>query len=130
LANAGHNNKVLIADANFPYATLLRSSVNIVYLNYCVNLLTVEQVLRPLLDCMPISDACIMEMDSGERPPIYADFRGILRPDQTIESVRRSVFYELCGGIDVAVAIATGETRPYANILLTVGAVFPGMKEV
>jgi L-fucose mutarotase len=39
--------------------------------------------------------------------------------------VERFAFYELARGRDVALAVATGDQRLYANLLLTIGVVGP-----
>jgi L-fucose mutarotase len=61
-------------------------------------------------------------------PEIWADFRNVLgaagfqKPLQTIE---RFAFYDEASTPDVALTIATGEQRIYANLLLTIGVVMP-----
>jgi L-fucose mutarotase len=42
-----------------------------------------------------------------------------------LEPLGRFPFYEAARGPDVALAIATGEQRLYANLLLTIGVVSP-----
>jgi len=66
----------------------------------------------------------VMATADGSEPGIWADFRRIL-PGNTIEPVERFAFYEKGRGRDVALVIATGEQRFYANILLTIGVVPP-----
>jgi L-fucose mutarotase/ribose pyranase (RbsD/FucU family) len=41
----------------------------------------------------------------------------------SFEAVERLAFYDLARTPDVAVVIATGDTRQYANLLLTIGVV-------
>ena len=42
-----------------------------------------------------------------------------------LERLERFPFYDAARGPDVALAIATGEQRLYANLLLTIGVVSP-----
>ena len=42
-----------------------------------------------------------------------------------LHPIERFAFYETARGTDVALVIATGEQRIYANILLTIGVVLP-----
>jgi len=62
--------------------------------------------------------------DDGPEPPIFAEFRQIL-PGVALQIHERFAFYDLARGPDLALAIATGERRIYANILLTIGVVPP-----
>ena len=65
-----------------------------------------------------------MVPDIGEEPPIFGEFRSILN-DMELYILRRFEFYEAARGPDLALVIATGERRIYANILLTIGVVPP-----
>ena len=42
-----------------------------------------------------------------------------------MEIMERFAFYDACRSTDLAVLVATGEDRIYANLLLTVGVVSP-----
>jgi L-fucose mutarotase len=46
-------------------------------------------------------------------------------PGVALEAHDRFAFYDMARGPDLALAIATGERRIYANILLTIGVVPP-----
>ena len=65
-----------------------------------------------------------MATADGSRPPIWDEFARIL-PGQDLEPLERFAFYDAAGKRDVALVIATGEQRIYANILLTIGVVAP-----
>ena len=65
-----------------------------------------------------------MVPDDGSEPGIFADFRTLL-PGITLQALDRFSFYDAARGPDLALAIATGERRIYANILLTIGVVPP-----
>ncbi len=124
LGEAGHGAQVLIADGNYPLATRSNPDAYRVFLNLAPGQLTVTDVLDVIADAIPVEAACVMGPDDGTEPSIYADFRRIL-PDTELERLGRFEFYDMARGPDTALAIATGEQRIYANILLTIGVVMP-----
>ena len=124
LGEAGHGARILIADGNYPLLTRSNGSAHRVYLNLAPGLVTVTDVLRVLLDAVPVEAAHVMVPDSGEEPDIFAEFRRLL-PDVPLQASGRLAFYEAARGPDVALAVATGEQRIYANLLLTIGVVMP-----
>ena len=77
-----------------------------------------------IVDAVPIEAAHTMRPDEGAEPPVFAEFRRLL-PGLDVEPLGRFDFYDAARGPDVALAIATGERRIYANILLTIGVVPP-----
>jgi L-fucose mutarotase len=124
LGTAGHGSQVLIADGNYPFTTGSPAAARRVYLNLAPGLLNVTDVLAALVDAMPIEAAHVMVPDSGPEPPIFAEFRALL-PGVELQNLGRFPFYEAARGPDVALVIATGERRVYANLLLTIGVVPP-----
>lgn len=124
LGEAGHGAQVLIADGNYPLATRSNPEGYRVFLNLAPGLLTVTEVLEILADAIPVEAAHVMGPDDGSEPSIYGDFRRIL-PDTELTRLGRFEFYDMARGPDTALAIATGEQRIYANILLTIGVVMP-----
>jgi L-fucose mutarotase len=86
--------------------------------------LTVTDVLKVVATAIPIEAAHVMATADGSEPPIWTEFREIL-PGQELQPLERFAFYEAASGADVALVIATGEQRIYANILLTIGVVLP-----
>ncbi len=124
LGEAGHGAQVLIADGNYPLATRSNPDAYRVFLNLAPGQLTVTDVLDVIADAIPIEAACVMGPDDDTEPSIYADFRRIL-PDTELQRLGRFEFYDMARGPDTALAIATGEQRIYANILLTIGVVMP-----
>jgi len=125
LGEAGHGAQVLIADGNYPLATRSNPDAYRVFLNLAPGQLTVTDVLDVIADAIPVEAAYVMGPDDGTEPSIYDDFRRIL-PDNQLERLGRYEFYDMARGPDTALAIATGEQRIYANILLTIGVVMPG----
>jgi len=124
LGEAGHGAQVLIADGNYPVLTRSNPAAHRVYLNLAPGQLTVTDVLAVLAAAIPIEAAHVMGPDTGEEPGIFAEFREIL-PETPLQRLGRYDFYDMARGPDLALAIATGEQRIYANILLTIGVVMP-----
>jgi L-fucose mutarotase len=127
LGEAGHGAQVLIADGNYPLATRSAATAKRVYLNFAPGLVTVTDVLAALAEVIPIEEAHVMTTDSGEEADIFSDFRTLL-PAVPLQAHGRWDFYDMARGRDLVLAIATGEQRIYANILLTIGVVPPPPK--
>jgi L-fucose mutarotase len=132
LGRAGHGSKVLISDGNYPHSTRRGPKAELVFLNLAPGLVTVTDVLRTLVTAIPIEAAEIMDtLKTGpyamkDDPPIWDEFREILRgADISLElqKIERFAFYDTASTPDVALTIATGEQRIYANLLLTIGVV-------
>jgi len=124
LGAAGHGATVLIADGNYPLVTRSHPAARRVYLNLAPDMLRVTDVLGVIAGAIPIEAAHVMVPDDGSEPEIFADFRTLL-PGLSLQALDRFSFYDAARGPDLALAIATGERRIYANILLTIGVVPP-----
>lgn len=122
LGTAGHGSGILIADGNYPFATRANPAASRVYLNLAPGKLSATEVMEPLLTAIPVEAAHVMVRDDGSAPPIHNDFQNLLG-GMELQKHTRFPFYDLCKGDDVALVIATGEQRTYANILLTIGVV-------
>jgi L-fucose mutarotase len=126
LGSAGHGSKILIADGNYPFATRAHPNARRVYLNLAPGLVSVTDVLRVLVDAIPIEAAYVMLTDSGAAPPIHAEFRAILPAELILQLLKLQAFYDcVLLDADTALVIATGEQRIFANLILTVGVVSP-----
>jgi L-fucose mutarotase len=134
LGKAGHGAKVLIADGNFAFGALIHSRAKCVWLNLAPGLVTVTDVLKVLIDAIPIEAVDVMTPESGEEPSIHQDFRSILNEaqrsrrmaaDAPMTKHTRFAFYDVTRSPDTILVIATGEQRIYANIVLTIGVVMP-----
>ena len=121
LAAAGHGSKVLIADGNYPHSTGAREGAVRIHLNLRPGLPTADDVLDVLVKTIPIEAAAVMVPGGGEKVPAHEGFRLALAAGVGWTELGRFEFYEACRTADVAIVIATGEQRVYANILLTVG---------
>ena len=121
LAGAGHGAKILIADGNYPMSTRSGPGADLVYLNLCPGIPLVTDVLETILTEIPVEAAEVMSPPDRE-PEIFAEFRQLM-PSVELQTLDRFAFYEAAESPEVCLAIATGEQRLYANILLTIGVV-------
>jgi L-fucose mutarotase len=124
LAAAGHGSQVLLADGNYPHATATPPGATRVYLNLSPGRVTVTEVLEALAPTVPVEAAAVMRPHDAEVPAVLQEYAALL-PGTPVEAVERFAFYELARGRDVTLAIATGDQRLYANLLLTLGVVDP-----
>lgn len=125
LGAAGHGSQILIADSNYPFSTGTYQHAERVYLNLAPGLIGVPDVLRVLVDAVPIEAAHAIKPDDGTEPPIFAEYREII-PDITLDTLGRFPFYDAARSPNTALVIATGEQRTWACILLTIGVVQAG----
>jgi L-fucose mutarotase len=125
LGTAGHGSQILLADGNYPFATGANRYARRVYLNLSPGVLSVTDILRVLVSAVPIEAAAVMIPADGVEPPIFAEFRDLLPAGMALTPIDRFGFYEAARREDVALVIATGEQRVYANILLTIGVIPP-----
>lgn len=129
LARAGHGSTVLIADANYAHSTGGAPAAERVHLNLRPGLLTTDQVLEVLLDAIPVEAAATMVGPDGQDSPAITGFAATLEAatqgEVPFERLQREPFRAAARSADLAVLIATGDTRHYANLLLTIGAL-PG----
>ena len=125
LGAAGHGSKVMIADGNYPFSTRAFPGAKRVYLNFSPGMLNCTDVLKVIAGAVPIESADVMMTDAGEEPPIVNEFRALMPAETPMKAHNRFLFYELCKDTDTALVIATAEQRVYANILLTIGVVWP-----
>lgn len=127
LAAAGHNSKILLADANYPHSTGIGPRTELIHLNLRAGLVAVLDVLDAVLSVTPVERATVMRPDEGGQPALLQRFAEALGPRTPIDPLARAEFYEACRRDDVAVAVATGEQTFYANLLLTIGSVAPDL---
>jgi L-fucose mutarotase len=121
LASSGHGAQIIVVDGHFPFSTGPLPEVPRVYLNYAPGLLTVPDVLRPLVKTMPIESVAAPVPDDGSEPPIFPEYREILPAGLEIQKLGRFDFYDHVRSPNTALLIATAEPRTYACISLTMG---------
>lgn len=127
LAAAGHGAKVLIADSNYPHKTLANPRTKVIYLNLAPGLINATEILEVVKQVIPIEAAEIMVPAADAAPveiPIHHEFRAAL-PKVPFTEVPRWDYYNAASADNVAVLIASGEARIYANLLLTIGVRSP-----
>lgn len=121
ISKCGHGDKILITDGNYPLDSKTGNAKK-VYLSLTKDCPTATQVLDALLSVEKFEKAEVMAPDDGTEPSIFKEFREML-PGCEFENHSRYEFYDACARDDVKLAILSGESRIYANILLTVGVV-------
>lgn len=119
LAKCGHGDKILILDANYPIVSKSGNAEKI-YLALSRDCPTATKVLEVLKTVINFEKMELMVPDDGPEPAIFAEYKEIL-PECDIEEHSRYEFYDACCEDNVKVAILSGESRVYANILLTIG---------
>jgi L-fucose mutarotase len=124
LMEMGHGDELVIADGNFPAASvaarLVRSDGNMV-----------PELLEAILKFFPLDKyvpkpVALMALVPGEtyKPEIWETYRAICKKQEfftDFESVERFAFYERAK--KAYAVIATSETALYANIILKKGVV-------
>lgn len=127
LAAAGHGSKVLIADSNYPHATAHGPNATVVHLNVSRGLVSGPDTLAAIASVIQIESAAVMA-PGDVFLPVHDEYRRLLGADVPVAIMERFAFYEECRGNDLALLVATGEDRIYANLLLTIG-VAPAVQE-
>ena len=120
LSQCGHGSKVLIAEGNYPLLEKTGSARK-VWLGLSAGIPTVTQVLEAVHSVCEIEKAEVMVPEDGSKPKIFEEFQKELN-GLPLSELGRFDFYDACmvpGA--VTLAISTGETRTFANILLTIG---------
>jgi L-fucose mutarotase len=123
LAMSGHFSQVMIADGNYPFVSRSHSETRRVYLNLAPGMVRTTDVLDVLAETIPIQGALMMRVPDGQEAPIVGEYRARLPAAVEIEYAERQAFYDRVSSSTTSLLIATGETRRFANLLLTVGVV-------
>jgi L-fucose mutarotase len=125
LGAAGHGARILLADANYSHSTNISPRADLVHLNVRPGLVTVDQVLEPVLASVPVEAVSVMRPDDGSTPAVFARYRELLGEDLPLQPLGRLDFYAAGRADDLARGVATGDDRLYANVLLTIGFIPP-----
>ena len=125
LAAMGHGDTIAIVDANFPAASHARRLLPIPgagapeVLAAVLELLPLDTGVEPTAVTMAPIDA------EDEIPAVVAEFAAVFTDrdlaDAEIASVPRAAFYARAR--EAYAVVATGERRPYGNILLVKGVI-------
>ncbi len=125
LASAGHGDRVVIVDANFPAAATARRLVR-------APGIAATAMLEAVLSVLPIDDfepdpVAVMQVvgDPSATPEAVQDFTSVLQRQGLAAPARlaRHDFYRAAA--EAFVIVQTGERRLYGNVLLTKGVIRP-----
>jgi len=126
LARMGHGDRLVVVDANFPAYS---SGLPVVRVDGADAPATVRAILTlmPLDDFVEVSAWSMDPVDApGTVPPAVAALDEALATAPVTtrrEAIERFAFYEAAKS--VAGVVQTGERRPYGNLILQKGVVFP-----
>ena len=123
LASSGHFSQVLVADGNFPVASHRGPNATTVFLNLAPDRVRTTDVLPVLLATVPVQAAALMQLPDGESAPVQDEFEATLPPEAIVTRLARGAFYDAVRSPQTTLVIATGDTRRFANVLLTIGVV-------
>ena len=119
---------MLIADALFPQDTAVRPGARRVFLNLTPGTVSAREILRAVAVTVDLEAAVSMsDADGGDSPSVLemredlADYRHGGGQEVALSSMERFAFYEATAAEDVSMVVVSGETRPYSNLLLTIG---------
>ena len=125
LMEMGHGDEVVIADGNFPAASMAQRLVRL-------DGHAIPKILESILKLFPLdtyveTPVGLMAVTAGDtvRPLIWEEYRKILmaseEPFREFEYIERFAFYERAQ--KAYAIVATGESALYANIILKKGVV-------
>jgi L-fucose mutarotase len=120
LAGAGHSSKILVADANFPFDTVVGENARIVYLNLSPGTVKVPEVVQVLHDTIPFETVAVNVPADGKESEVAGEVRAIVA-GVPVEKLGRFEFYDAVRSPDLCLTIATGESRIYSCALITIG---------
>ena len=123
----GHGDEIVVADANFPSASMARRLVRL-------DGVSAVAAADAILSVMPLDDfapdaAWRMEVvgDPDAEQPIFAEFRRVIAAREgeqfRLTALERFAFYERASA--AFAIVATGEGRLYGNLILKKGVVRP-----
>lgn len=124
LSEMGHGDEIVIADGNFPAASMGRRLVTVPGIKATDMLHAVLTVLP--LDQYDDNNFALMEVCEGDTvvPVIWDEYKDILykhEKKETIHYMERFEYYERAK--KAYAIIATGESAQYANIILKKGCI-------
>lgn len=125
LMEMGHGDEIVIADGNFPAASVAQRLIRCDGHN-------VPEILDAILKLFPLdpyskSQAVLMDLVPGDtvETPIWDEYKNIVKKHEPVnnnfENIERFAFYERAK--KAYAVIATSEKALYANIILTKGVV-------
>ena len=124
LSEMGHGDEIVIADGNFPAASMAKRLINASGIS-AIDMLDAVLTVLPL-DQYDDNNFVLMEVCKGDTvvPTIWEDYQCILHKhekDAKLSFLERFPYYERAKG--AYAIIATGEAAQYANIILKKGCI-------
>lgn len=128
LCEMGHGDQIVIADGNFPAASIGKEGKVLRYDGHGA-----LEILTAILDVFPLDELCdqpvkLMEVSPGDEvdTPIWADYEQLVsrydpRGSKVIGTLERYEFYRQASR--AYCVIATGEKALYANLIIQKGVV-------
>ncbi|MGM9950266.1 MAG: D-ribose pyranase [Lysinibacillus sp.] len=114
-AKLGHTDQIVIADCGLP----IPNGVPCIDLSYKLGEPGFLPILQTVLDDLVVEKAIVAEEVVTGNPDVYKELTGLLTE---LEMVSHEQFKQLTA--KTKVIIRTGETTPYANVILQSGVVF------
>jgi len=132
LARSGHHSTVLIADGNYPALNKRGPRAELVSLQLVPGVPTVAQVFAAVLAAVRIDEVRTMGVDRTDAyaaatpgdPSVWEEYRRLLAASASpcrLEPVVKWDFYAAVASDDHVLTIQTGDTAPWANLLLSLG---------
>lgn len=114
-AKLGHTDQIVIADCGLP----IPEDVPCIDLSYKLGEPSFVAILETVMEDLVVEKGIVAEEIGSHNPVIY---KKITRHLPDIEMVSHEQFKELTA--NAKVIIRTGETTPYANVILQSGVIF------
>ena len=125
MMDMGHGDELVLADGNFPAATMARRLVR-------ADGLAIPPLLEAVLKFFPLDPyvdrpVILMQVVPGDptKPTVWNDYRRIIQASEKkftdFEQIERNAFYQRAK--NAFAVVATGEAALYANIILKKGVV-------
>lgn len=124
ICEMGHGDEIVLADANFPSASIAQRLVR-------ADGIEIPELLSGILELFPLdqydnTNFILMEKCEGDTADVsvWSEYENILKksnPDAEMSFIERFDYYERAK--KAYAVVATGERRQYANIILKKGCV-------
>ncbi len=123
LARCGHKTQILIADANYGFAGNVAEETEIIWLNLSAGTVAAPLLLEKILAVINVEKATMMAWPADVQNTIASEYGALLPGTCQMEYLEREAFYSRVKSPLTMLVIASGETRLFANVLLTVAPV-------
>lgn len=131
MAEMGHGDELIIADANFTAASLARAHGQPIVRVPCATVMRMTEAVLSLLPLgtpqeQPVGFMQVCHLPAGQASGLQRDVQGMLRnrgwlaPEHT-EFIERFAFYERTRR--AFAIVLTGDPQPYGNVLVKKGVI-------